>query len=456
MKEMFRKYGDFLEKYGRYWIDNDGKPSGVIEPPASRIPWEDDEFNAKGLSPKPEDVAPYFRKLLVEQYVSRGITTLSGSLNTHVVDAYKLIDAKHDMPLRYAYGAMAAFQPGRKVGDFKLGAGTETLFIASQSGRAMDGGGIRMCVDLPRNNEAIMKAAGNGMSSDMNLVAAEWFPKGQCNLDIEYSGGGGGGAKGARLKGNYFVEWYQELAKVGGRSSNSHVSGDRTVSMMIDAWEKIDKQKPGSVKGWTFDHCNLVNPKDIPRAAKLGLMFSCAPNNAIATDEARGGRSPLVAYGPDVMNTYAAPFKSLYDAGINISMETGGWQGFETMITRRDRQGRVWGPQERVDRKTALIIATRNGANYILKGDQLGTLEKGKYADLVILDKDPMTIPETDLHTMRPLLSMMGGKAFFVRTDFATEMSLKPGSGPIAATADISTWEELNKRRPRDPDQLVE
>ena len=49
IRELWRKYGDFLETYGRYWIDAAGKPSGVLEAPASRLPWEDEEF---GLGPK--------------------------------------------------------------------------------------------------------------------------------------------------------------------------------------------------------------------------------------------------------------------------------------------------------------------------------------------------------------------------------------------------------------------
>jgi predicted amidohydrolase YtcJ len=276
----------------------------------------------------------------------------------------------------------------------------------------------------------------------MNRVAAEWFPRGQCNLDIEYSGGGGGGARGARLKANYFVEWYGQVAAHGLRSSNSHVSGDRSISMMIDAWEKIDRAKPGAVKGWTFDHCNLVNPKDIPRAAKLGLMFSCAPGNAVASDVSRGARSPLVAYGEDILHKYASPFKTMFDAGINISLESGGWDGIETMITRKDRQGKVWGPHERVDRATALRIATKNGANYILKGDQLGSLEAGKLADLVVLDRDYLAIPEEEISEIRPVLTMMGGQMIFLRTDFSKEYNLRP------AGAEISTYEELQKRRP--------
>jgi predicted amidohydrolase YtcJ len=440
IEKLWEKYGLFLETYGRYWVDANGEPSGILEPPASRIPWEDQEF---ALAPKPEDVAPYYRKILIENYASLGVTVLSGSLNTSTVQAYQWLDERGEMPLRYAYGAMAAFHPGADLSEYPLGGGTDNVFISSMSARATDGGGVRMCISLPRNNDALVAGALQAEnSSDMNRVAAQWFPRGQCDLDIEY----GGGTRGARLKGNYFVEWYNKLAEANSRPANAHVSGERSVTMMIDAWERIEESKPGAVKGWAFDHCNLVNPKDLPRAAKLELMFSCSPSNAVASDVTRGARSPLVAFGAEVLHTYASPFKSMVDLGINVSMEVEGgpgwWEGMEILITRKDKDGKVWGPDERLDRQTALKIATQNGANYILKGDQLGSIEAGKFADLVLLDRDFMTIPEEEISETRPLMTMMGGKIIFLRSDFSNQHNLKP------AGAEISTFEELQARRP--------
>jgi predicted amidohydrolase YtcJ len=131
----------------------------------------------------------------------------------------------------------------------------------------------------------------------------------------------------------------------------------------------------------------------------------------------------------------------MIDAGINVSNE-GDWDGIEIMITRKDSKGKVWGADQKIDRVTALRVATQNGANYILKADKLGSIEAGKLADLVILDKDYMTMPEDEIGEMRPLLTMMGGKIVFLRSDFSTESGVKP------AGAEISTHEELQKRRP--------
>ena len=183
-----------------------------------------------------------------------------------------------------------------------------------------------------------------------------------------------------------------------------------------------------------MDHCDLIDPKDIPRAAKLGLMWSCNLNSV--TDP----EIPAV-FGEPVANNWANPIKSMVDAGINVSLE-GQWEHVETLISRKDKKGKVWGPDQRVDRATALRIATRNGANYVLKGDKLGSIEPGKLADLVVIDRDYMTVPTEDISEIRSLMTMMGGKIIFLNTGFSDEYNLKP-AGTV-----ISTYEELQKRRP--------
>ena len=108
----------------------------------------------------------------------------------------------------------------------------------------------------------------------------------------------------------------------------------------------------------------------------------------------------------------------------------------------KDENGKVWGPDQRVDRETALRISTQNGANYVLKGDKLGSIEPGKLADLVVIDRDFMSMPAEDMSEIRSLLTLLGGKFIFLRSDFADEHNLRP------AGAVISTYEELQKRRP--------
>ena len=435
LKEMWRKYGDFIETYGRYWIDGLGRPEGHVEAPTSRIIWEDDEF---GLGPPPEHVGPLYRKIL-EEYSAQGVTGLSGGLHTSTVRAYQWLDSRGQMPLRYGYGVLRAFIPGSDMTRYQMGAGTDNVFITSVSSRAVDGAGARMCISLERDSVAVgaATAAAGQTASLMGLSSvSQWWPRGQCSLDIEY----GGASKGARVKANYFMDWYNTVSQNGLRSANVHVSGDDSHARMISEFERLDQIRPGSVEGWAMDHCNLIDPRDIPRAARLGLMWSCSPGNAVSEQVA-------TAFGEQVLNTYAAPIKTMVDAGINVSLEGEGagsfWGALELAITRKDEEGKVWGAKERVDRTTALRIATQNGANYMLKGDQLGSIEPGKFADLVVIDHDYMSIPEDDISEIRSLMTLLGGKFIFLHTDFASEYNLRP-TGAV-----ISTLEELENRRPR-------
>ena len=431
---LWKKYGNFIETYGRYWIDSSGKPSGILEAPASRIVWEDPEF---ALLPAAEDAGPMYRKLWEEQ-AALGVTTVSGAINSTTAEAYHWLDSRGEMPVRYAYGAMAAFGPGSDLNKFKIGSGSDVVWVNSVSARAVDGAGARMCISVPRDSKAagVVEAAGGGETSLMGLSSsADWWPRGQCSLDIEYNGG----TRGARIKGNYFKEWFGEVGRLGLRSANVHVGGNDSYSRFLSVMEEVDRAKPGAVKGWAMDHGREIDPRDIPRIAKLGVMISCKAGNVDS------GPENAAAFGEHVANTYFEPIKAMVDAGINVSLETEGagvyWDTIEAAITRKDAEGKVWGPDQKVDRITALRLATQNGANYVLKGDKLGSLEPGKFADLVVIDRDYMAIPEEEIGEIRPLATMLGGKFVFLRTDFSGEQGLKP------AGATISTYQELRKRR---------
>ena len=426
IEALWAKHGDFIETYGRYWVDELGRPDGHLEAPAARVIVQ--EFAPQ---PNVEIMAPLYKKGL-EERAAVGNTTISGGLHSFSVDVYKWLDERGELPVRYGYGVSWTFGiPGADNTQFEMGSGTDMVWITSMSARGVDGAGSRMCISLDRDSEAVATAEG-GQSSLMGLSAlSEWWPRGQCNLDIEYAGA----TKGAPLKANYFMEWFNQVAQDGLRSANLHASGDESYSRLISELERIDQANPGAVKGWAMDHCTMVDPRDIPRVAKLGMMLSCQPLG-------EGNRASMVgeAFGNQVADAFVSPIQSMLDAGINVSLE-GLWEGVETLITRKDEDGKVWGPNQRVDRETALRIATRNGANYVLKGDQLGSIEVGKLADLVVLDRDYLTVPEEEISETRSLMTLLGGKIIFLHSDFSREHNLRP-EGTL-----VSTLEELRQRR---------
>ena len=89
----------------------------------------------------------------------------------------------------------------------------------------------------------------------------------------------------------------------------------------------------------------------------------------------------------------------------------------------REYQGRVVGPAERVDRKTAIQMLTRWASEYVLREDVLGSLEQGKWADLIVLDKDYLTIPEDQIKDIDVLLTLVAGKPVYVSSSFQAQVA---------------------------------
>ena len=89
--------------------------------------------------------------------------------------------------------------------------------------------------------------------------------------------------------------------------------------------------------------------------------------------------------------------------------------GLELLVTRVSRDGRVFGPRERIDRANGLLMLTRWGGYYVLAEDEVGSLEAGKRADLAILDQNPLdrNIPDEDLSEIEVLATIIDGKVVY-------------------------------------------
>ncbi len=94
-------------------------------------------------------------------------------------------------------------------------------------------------------------------------------------------------------------------------------------------------------------------------------------------------------------------------------------QVLELAVTRKGKSGKVLSPQERVDRKTALLMYTRWAAEYVLREDVLGSLEPGKWADIVVLSGDYLKVEENGIGKLRPLMTVVGGKLVYTDPEFA-------------------------------------
>jgi hypothetical protein len=426
MDWVMANHGDFVRQNGRYWVDSTGRPDGHLEPPASRIvlPFTYDR--------KAEFLAPMYEKNM-QEHLSMGMTAISTRMPKDSLAAYKLLESQGKLNWRIGYGDIETFgnrdfaKQDLKDLAAKIGQGTDRVWLTGIGPTAIDGVTSRACTDQKRTG---------------NLTPIDsWYPQGQCHTDIEYRGSP---RRAASLQKNYFRDWVMASGRDGVRFANTHVAGDRANSNMLNFVERLQQEYgKDSTKNWAFDHCGMVNPKDFPRMARLGVTVSCyvllSVNGAVNMER---------AYGTQVANTFPSPLKSMLDAGVKVVLESDSnsylWDDIEAAVNRKDRSGKVWGPQDRVDRATALKMITRWAGDYFLKGDQIGSIEKGKFADLIVLDKDYMTVPEDNIGDIRPQLTVFDGRIVFVHPTFAGEYSLRP------AGALVTTYEDLVKeRKPR-------
>ena len=124
-----------------------------------------------------------------------------------------------------------------------------------------------------------------------------------------------------------------------------------------------------------------------------------------------------------------SPFRSLIDAGLRpaISEFTSDEEPFVGIyfgITRRFDDGRILGSSEVVNRREGLYLFTRWAAEYIWKPQELGSIEVGKYADFVLLDRDYLTVSDAEFRKIDILMTILGGKIVYTEPQYASAKGL--------------------------------
>ena len=250
------------------------------------------------------------------------------------------------------------------------------------------------------------------------------------------------------------VKYIKEFTSRGLRWANSHIAGDRTLDAALDmieagsaeagmSAEQIRAMRHGS------DHCR-VNPRpdQLPRLKTLGVYMSCAPKYI-------QGDGPDVAsdYGEQYLS-WVVPMRSIIEGGVRAVFEIdthavageGAFFHIGQYVNRMGNDGNVLAEDQKINRTWALKTATSWASYYVLKEDVLGTLEEGKFADLIVLNKDyfdEALIPDLMIKTVRPLMTIIGGHIRFLDTGLAAEFNTEPaGIQPEQVIRQINQWEQ--------------
>lgn len=202
----------------------------------------------------------------------------------------------------------------------------------------------------------------------------------------------------------------------------THAIGDRANRFILDEYEKALNAVPVAQRKianprWRVEHAQIVNPVDIPRFAKLGIIPSMQPSHAIGDlffAPSRLGFSRLAgayAWESFIKSGVVVP------GGSDAPVERGEPMiEFYAAVARKDQKGfstEGWHPEEAVTREQALKMFTVWPAYAAFEEKLRGSIEPGKLADLTILSADIMKIPELEILKTHCVMTVIGGEIVY-------------------------------------------
>jgi predicted amidohydrolase YtcJ len=203
----------------------------------------------------------------------------------------------------------------------------------------------------------------------------------------------------------------------------THAIGDAANAQIISVYEQLSK-KYGRDRRWRIEHFQIVDPADIPRIAPAGIIASMQPTHQTSDRlmaEKRLGPSRLAgAYAWQTVLKRGAKLAF----GSDFPVESPNpFPGLSAAISRQDINGEPsggWIPSERLTLGQALRAFTRGAAYASFAEDRIGALEPGKWADFILIDRDPTKVDAQSLARTQVLETWVAGKKVWSRASSAS------------------------------------
>ncbi|MBI3940598.1 MAG: amidohydrolase family protein [Acidobacteria bacterium] len=343
-------------------------------------------------------------KAEMELWAAYGITTFGSSpYADHNFQALSYLDKRGDMPGRFAWGYQG---PDYHIDTLRhisglLGHGTDHFWNIGAWGTS---GGT--CTTLDASPEVKRRE--------------------ECSF----------------APGSVGREVLEDIIRTGGRIATMHTGGDKDIDYYLDAIEKASKEAGFTAqeiqsKRHAFDHASgAPRPDQFPRIKRLGMIISML--NTLLWENRRDYDTSFRVrdYGIEYAH-WAVPRGSVTQAGIMNTFEIDRplphkvfFFIYKGMTRYNDADKRAYGERERTDRIIQLKALTTWGSYYVLRENLLGSLEPGKYADFIVLDRDYLSIPDSEIPNIRVLMTVVGGKTLHLLPSLAQEIGTQP-AGPV-------------------------
>jgi predicted amidohydrolase YtcJ len=192
-----------------------------------------------------------------------------------------------------------------------------------------------------------------------------------------------------------------------------HANGDVAIDMVLNAYERVQEKWPRPDPRHRIEHCTLVNEELLRRIEAVGAV----PTPFYTYVHFHGNK--WEEYGEDKLRRMFA-HRSFLDHDIPVAPASDYVPGpyeplmaIQSMVTRKDMRGRVWGPNQRISVAEAVRICTRNGAYASFEEDIKGSITPGKLADFVVLAEDPHEVDPDRIKEIDVLRTVVGGRTTY-------------------------------------------
>jgi predicted amidohydrolase YtcJ len=211
---------------------------------------------------------------------------------------------------------------------------------------------------------------------------------------------------------------YASRAAMDGFQVAVHAIGDAANAQVIGAYEELAATYKGD-RRWRIEHAQILDPVDIPRLAKTGIIASMQPTHQTSDRTMAEAR-----LGPDRLEG-AYAWQTIARSGARMALGSdfpvespNPFPGLSAAISRQDLNGQPpggWRPQERLSFEQALAGFTRGAAYAGFAEDRIGSLDPGHYADFIFVDRDPATATPMELGRTQVLETWVGGRRVWTR-----------------------------------------
>jgi predicted amidohydrolase YtcJ len=194
----------------------------------------------------------------------------------------------------------------------------------------------------------------------------------------------------------------------------THAQGDAAIGVLLDAYESVMGPESGNPLRHRIEHCGNITEEQIGRAAAMNILVSSQPTFLSVL-----GDGFLEAFGAERAHQLY-PYRSLIDRGIRVAGASDSpvapalpLVGIRDAVLRKTSSGADIGKGEALSVREAIGLYTSEAGYFSFDEDNLGTIEPGKCADLVVLDRDITTIPAEEITDTQVVMTVVGGRIVY-------------------------------------------